>query len=778
MKILEIADILAQNIPDSPLGNMDIEYLLTDSRRLAFPEKTCFFAVKTEFNDGHKYIPELIEKGVKCFVVNECKDEACLRNEELIFFYVDNVVEALQKIAAAHRNKFNIPIIAITGSNGKTIVKEWLTQILSTKFKVVSNYGSYNSQIGVPLSVWNLKNDTQIGIFEAGISQRGEMNNLQKVIRPTIGIFTNIGTAHSKNFNNQEEKVSEKMKLFRDVELLFSYKNNCAFADFNLPFVDAASIENIQYCIAVAKYFGIEDGEIQRVINELSPIDMRLELKKGINNCTIINDSCSFDFTSLQVAIDFANIQKQNGNITAILSDMAETSINDGDLYQKIAVLLQQKNVKKLIAIGKIFANFSHFFEMEKSFFPSTDAFFSDFNFDSLHNETILLKAARAFEFEKINLLLQEKIHETVLEVDFAAMKNNLDYFRSKLKPQTKIMAMVKAYSYGSGSYEIANFLQFNNVDYLAVAYSDEGLELRNMGIKMPIMVVNPEKDSLEKLLKYDLEAEIYSFEVLNQLFDEIKKHRPEKAINIHLKFDTGMHRLGFEKDDLQQLLKEIKNHPIVRVKSVFSHLAAADDPNEDVFTLRQIAVFEEMVENIEKELGYSVIKHILNTAGTMRFSDKQLDMVRIGIGLYGIAYNNEEQFNLQNISTLKANVAQVKHIKKGDTVGYNRHYIADSDRCIATISIGYADGLHRALGNGNYSVKINGVNCPIIGNICMDMCMVGLDGCEHTVAHLNNAVIFDSADDIKEIARISGTIPYEVLTGISGRVKRVYFQE
>jgi len=508
----------------------------------------------------------------------------------------------------------------------------------------------------------------------------------------------------------------------------------------------------------------------------LSPLEMRLELQEGINHCSIINDSYSSDFSSLMIALDFLNQQKQHKKHTVILSDMLQSGRNELELYQEIAKLLEQKKVDRLIGIGPAISAQARHFNIEKEFYPDTPTFLQQFNFSSLNHETILLKGARIFTFEKINNFLKQKSHETVLEIDLNAMQHNLNFYRSQIKPTTKIMSMVKAFSYGSGSFEISNFLQFNNVEYLTVAYADEGVELRNFGITLPIMVMNPEEIAIEKMLRFNLEPEIYNFRTLNFLIQELAEAPDILEVYIHLKMDTGMHRLGFLESDLPELIRVLKTQKRIKVRSVFSHLAGSEDPSLDEFTHSQITKFTTMSEDLTKALKYPVLRHILNSAGISRFPEAQFDMVRIGIGLYGVGFDENEQKHLQNVSTLKSTISQIKTISPNETVGYNRKFKAENTTKIGVIAIGYADGLSRKLGNGNGSIWVNGHQAPIIGSVCMDMCMVDLTGIS---AQEGDVVeIFGNNISISEIAKKCDTIPYEILTSISRRVKRVYYQE
>ncbi len=788
-------------------------------------EGTLFFALKTKKNDGHKFILPLYQRGIRNFLVSN-PPENIENLHDSNFIIVENPLAALQILVADKRKKFNIPVIGITGSNGKTIIKEWLYQMLQQDKEIVRSPKSYNSQIGVPLSVWQMKPEHEMAIFEAGISESEEMLKLQAIIQPTIGIFTNIGQAHDENFINTNQKIGEKLKLFTKVDTLvynldhseiqgviirsqilesvkpftwstkhiadlqiiktekinhsthFTALFKEAEIDIIIPFIDAASIENSCHVWATMLYLGYDNMVIRERMLKLNPVAMRLELKEGINNCSIINDSYNSDINSLAIALDFMNQQNQHSKNTLILSDILQSGKSDLDLYHEIALLLSEKKVDRLIGIGSAISRMRDQFTLESVFFLTTEEFLNHFSFTNFQNENILLKGARFFEFEQISKVLQQKSHQTVLEINLDAMINNLNYFRLKLKPETKMMIMVKAFSYGSGSYEIANIMQYFRADYLAVAYADEGVELRKSGISLPIMVMNPDEQSFDSILKYDLEPEIYSFTILDKLEAAIKKNilPKNKPVKIHIKIDTGMHRLGFESVEIDQLINRLKANNQIYTTSIFSHLAASEDPRFDSFTHEQIGILNEVSEKIQAHCDHYIFKHILNSAGISRFPDYQFDMVRLGIGLYGISPNPEEEKSLQNIGSLKTSITQIKHLKSNDSVGYNRAYICKEDKTIGIIPIGYADGLNRLLGNEKSSVIVNGKTATIIGNVCMDMCMIDLS--ETTAQEGDEVIVFSTQQHIKNLAKAAQTIPYEILTGISRRVKRVYFKE
>ena len=806
-------------------SNLLIKILLIDSRKISNAETSLFFALIGERHDGHNYISDLYGNGIRNFVVSSIpKNIEDFADSN--FILVKDTLIALQQLSAFHRQQFKIPIIGITGSNGKTIVKEWLYQLMREDKNIVRSPKSFNSQVGVPLSVWQISEEHSLGIFEAGISKPSEMKLLSNIIQPTIGIITNIGQAHDENFESQKRKVEEKLKLFLnsegiiyckdytqihneiineevfhetkaftwsrklradlligritkndlDTDIQGVFKND--FIGISIPFTDEASIENAIHCWTVMLYLGYENNVIAERMRYLSPIAMRLELNEGINNCSIINDSYNSDLSSLVIALDFLNQQKQHPKKTLVLSDILQSGQTDESLYKEVANLIHKKGISRLIGIGESISNQESQFNIEKSFYKSTNDFLQHFNNSFFRDETILLKGARAFGFEAISKVIQQKAHETVLEINLNSIVHNLNYYRSKLNANTKIMAMVKAFSYGSGSFEIANILQFHRVDYLCVAYADEGIELRKAGITLPIMVMNPEEQSYDSMIHYNLEPEIYSLRVLELFEASLKRseNKSFKSIPIHIKLDTGMHRLGFDENDLNELIVRIKNNKHILIKSIFSHLAASDEHEHDEFTWRQIKKFNLMYDAIKSHFSYPILKHILNSAGISRFPDAQFDLVRLGIGMYGIGVNQAEQVQLQNVSTLKTNISQIKNILANDTIGYSRKGVALADMQIATVPIGYADGLSRKLGNGNGKMILKGKPAPIIGNVCMDMCMIDI-----TNIHANEndeVIIFGDNYSIREVAKNADTIPYEILTNVSRRVKRIYFQE
>lgn len=820
MKLHVIAQLMGAEVNDAP--DYDIDRLLTDSRSLAFPAETLFFALVTSRNDGHKYIPELYGQNVRCFVVSEIRPEF----EQLAgaaFLRVDDTLLALQRLAAAHRAAYSIPVVGITGSNGKTIVKEWLYQLLHEDCNIVRSPRSYNSQTGVPLSVWALDANTRLGIFEAGISQPGEMERLEEVIRPTIGIFTNLGDAHQENFTSLKQKAQEKLKLFSRSEVLVYNKDNrlldIAIAQsglkarlfawgrsddaqlrvlnterqdnsttllslqyearqfqLTLPFVDAASVENALHCVAFMLCRGMSTEEIARRISRLETVAMRLEVKEGIRDCVIINDSYNSDINSLDIALDFMNRQATSKQLakTLILSDIMQSGFSAEELYTRVAELVCSRQVTRLVGVGNEICRHARLFHgLETHFFTTTADLLRSPLMHGFHSELILIKGSRDFHFEDVSSCLERVAHETVLEVNLNALVDNLNYFRSKLRPETKMVSMVKAFAYGSGSVEVARTLQHNRCDYLAVAVADEGVELRREGIRLPIMVMNPEQGSFGLIFDYQLEPEIYSFRLLES-FIAAAARQGVTDYPIHVKIDSGMHRLGFEPQDMERLLTLLKGQQQVKVRSVFSHLAGADEARFDDFTLQQIKTFERCADLITGSFPHKILRHILASPGIERFPQYQFDMVRLGIGHYGIS--SVPGTALKQVCSLKTVILQIRTLHPGDTVGYSRRGVIARDSRIAVLPIGYADGFDRRLGNGVGEVYINGQRAKVVGNVCMDLCMVDVTDID---AHEGDPVeIFGEHIPLSEVASWLGTIPYEVLTGVSRRVKRVYFQE
>ncbi|HEV3327709.1 MAG TPA: bifunctional UDP-N-acetylmuramoyl-tripeptide:D-alanyl-D-alanine ligase/alanine racemase [Puia sp.] len=866
-------------------GDDAIGHLLLDSRRLIFPASSLFFALRGPRRDGRGYMEELYRRGVRNFVVQDKGDEAgggsvagggglagvaagvaagarggggglAEAMPDANILLVTDTLVALQRLAAWHRAQFSIPVIAITGSNGKTIVKEWLNQLLEADYHIVRSPKSYNSQTGVPLSVWQLQPAHELAIFEAGISRRAEMRRLEAMIRPTIGIFTNLGEAHSEGFESRAEKAAEKLQLFAGAEVLvycadqpetvraiatfagsgagpklFSWghgqdvtvridsiekKNGWTTIggpelSFSIPFTDDASIENVMHCVGVLRWLRRPVEEIRLRLQQLAPIAMRLELKSGINHCSIINDSYSADLSSLAIALDFLSQQQQHSRRSVILSDILESGRPGDELYAEVGRALEQKKVDRLIGIGERISahaqRISEWFSGELVVYPTVEAFRQDLHRLHFHDETILLKGARIFEFEEIDRLLTEQIHQTVMEIDLNAMAGNLRAYRQLLQPATRVMAMVKAFAYGSGSFEIANLLQFHGVDYLGVAYADEGVALRKAGIRMPIMVMNTENSGFDSLVQYNLEPVIYSFPLLRS-FDRWLKKEGIPTFPIHIELETGMNRLGFPAQEWDDLLRVLPAAAF-NVQSAFSHFAASEEAQQDAFSLRQAEAYLGMAARLEEALGYSFIRHIANSAAIIRLPQLQLDMVRLGIGLYGIDSAAGDagvdggarpdagvdagarrdagvdagarpdvvrQLDLQEVSTLKTTIAQIKHLRDGDTIGYNRRGLAEPGTVIATVRIGYADGYSRNLGNGTGKMWVRGRLAPTIGSISMDLTTIDISGIPD-VNEGDEVVVFGKELSVSQLAIWAQTIPYEILTGVSHRVKRIYFE-
>lgn len=775
-------------------NDVQIEYLLFDSRKIYSPQSSLFFAIVGNRRDGHQFIQEVYKKGVRSFVIS--KEVEVNKFPEANFIKVDDSLQALQTLAIEHRKRFAIPVIGITGSNGKTIVKEWLYQLLHQDHNIVRSPKSFNSQIGVPLSVWQMNEQHTLGIFEAGISKPGEMDKLEKIIQPTIGVLTNIGEAHSEGFSSLAQKEKEKRLLFRNATIPESVvvsgikkeqrstTISAIYKTFGIaitiPFSDEASIQNAITCLQVMLHLGYDNKVIAERMKLLTPVNMRLELKKGINNCSIVNDSYSADTSSLEIALNFLDQQSTDENKTVILSDFLQSSMPDKFLYAQIFKSLQHHGVKRLIGIGE---NISSFFQagnkgedMEIQLFPATNVFLDQFLTSQFKEEVILVKGARVFGFEQIVQLLEQKAHQTALEINLNAIVHNLKVYQQCLKPETKIMAMVKAFAYGSGGAEIAGILQYHKVDYLGVAYADEGVELRKAGIMLPIMVMNPEEYAFETIVEHNLQPELYSFEIL-QSFDNFLQQEGIMHYPVHLEIETGMNRLGFSDDDIEKLSERLIETSSFTVQTVFTHFAASEEALQDEFTQKQFLIFNQAIKKLKKKLGNPFLSHIANSAAVVRHPEMQMDMVRLGIGLYGVDSTGNSQLNLQTVTTLKSTVAQIKYLKKGESVSYNRKAIVERDSVIATIRIGYADGYPRRLGNGIGKVWVNGKLASIIGTICMDMFMIDITDIEN-IKEGDDVILFGSQLPVQQVAKWANTIPYEIMTGISQRVKRVYFEE
>ncbi len=810
-----------------------IEHLVVDTRKIIFPKTSLFFALRGPRRDGHEYIADAYKQGVRHFVVSKRIDTSQYPDAD--FFMVKKVLIALQTLAAIHRAQFDYPVIGITGSNGKTIVKEWLYQLLNPDYNIVRSPRSYNSQIGVPLSVWQMTAQHNLGIFEAGISTAREMPALVGVIQPTIGILTSIGEAHNDGFVDYKQKILEKLQLFSickhlvycnesieeylDIEEngvslfnsninLFSWsRETCATVKvisemqmgnltqviylyqgksftINVPFTDKISIDNAITCICTLILLDYPLETIQQRVLQLTHLEMRMQLKKGINNCHVLNDSYSNDLSSLSLALDYLQQQAGNNPTTVILSDILHSGLQQDVLYHTVSSELEQRNVQRLIGIGKsiseqreVFVGYIpqlEFFESTEKFiehylaFPSSDKPF--------HNEYILLKGARIFSFERINNWLEQKVHQTVMEINLTAMVHNLKQFQQKLLPTTKLMAMVKAFSYGSGSVEVARLLQFYKVDYLAVAYTDEGVELRQGGITLPIMVMNVDEAGFNALLEYELEPEIYSFGIYHS-FHEFLLSQGVSKFPVHIKLNTGMNRLGFEPNEINLLASQLTLNNTMTIKSMFSHLVGSESEDFDAFTIQQGKVFEEAVTILEQALQYPFIKHIANSSGIFRHPQLQYDMVRLGIGLYGVDSADGKEVSLEPVATLRSTIAQIRTAAATETVGYNKRGVLTRESRIATIRIGYADGFSRKLGNRNGFISVKGQLAPVIGNVCMDMLMIDITDIPN-VKEGDTVEIFGKTLPIQQVALWAGTIAYEVMTGISQRVKRVYVEE
>ncbi|MFN0013053.1 MAG: bifunctional UDP-N-acetylmuramoyl-tripeptide:D-alanyl-D-alanine ligase/alanine racemase [Saprospiraceae bacterium] len=797
-----------------------VELPLLDSRGVTAPAASLFFAIVGQRHDGHRFIGDAYRAGVRMFVVSRRTGLPDMPDASVLL--VPDTLAALQALAAHHRAQFHLPVVGITGSNGKTVVKEWLYQLTRHRHRVVRSPKSYNSQVGVPLSVWQIRAEHTLGIFEAGISRPGEMERLAQIIRPDIGIFTNLGPAHREGFPSDAVKLQEKMRLFDSANTLVVCADHpeihsaaqawsaakpgrelrswsktgkpgslefrvssvdsgghstleIQHAKLTIPFTDAASIENACHCITALLAMGIPVSEFSRRLKHLEPVEMRLELKAGINRCAIINDAYSNDLASLRIALQFARQQSRADKMVLVLSDFLQSGKGKKQLYAEVAKAIAAHGVRRFVGIGSDIPVLRDQLPagIPAAFYPDTAAFLQDLQRLDFHDELILVKGARDFVFERIVRRLEQKAHKTVLEVNLGALVHNLNVYTRLLRPGTKMMAMVKAAGYGSGSAEVAKLLEFHQVDYLGVAYADEGIELRQAGVRLPILVLNPEPASFDALARYRLEPEVYSLTLLDELIRFASKNR---ELAIHLKLDTGMHRLGFVADDLPALAECLRTHPNLRVHSIFSHLSASDARAHDAFTHAQAAAFSAMYEPLAAALGYRPLRHIANTGGIARFPEYHFDMVRLGIGLYGIGAGALQE-ELQVVNTLKATISQIKEVPPGDTVGYNRNGPVALPSRIATISIGYADGLLRLAGNGRYSVLVHGLRAPTIGNVCMDMTMVDVTDIP-AAREGDEVVVFGEQPPVQELAACLQSIPYEVFTNIAERVKRVYWQE
>jgi len=798
---------------------LPIQHFVIDSRKLLFTEESVFIAIKGIRNDGHQYLKDVYDAGIRNFIVEKGNyDKQHLSDyANASFLEVDNGILALQEIAALHRSRFSIPIVGITGSNGKTIVKEWLAHLLKDELSLVKNPKSYNSQIGVPLSVLQLNATHQIGFFEAGISEPNEMQKLEKIIAPSLGVFTILGDAHGEGFLSSTQKLEEKAMLFTNCSSLLYcseqrlvddyfvsqktffpkrklitwsrlshqatyyfettigsnhtqlfYKGNC----FTIPFADEASIWNACTCLAFLLSQGYNIGKFIDKFLDLPVLEMRLQLKEAQQNCLLINDSYSADLGSLKIALEYMQQHASGQKRTVILSDFLESGKSEHELYHEIGKQLKANQIDKLIGIGNAMLQNENLFDLpEHYFYKDTASFIANFPEENFKNELILLKGARSFTFEKISKILEKKVHQTVFEINLNALVQNLNAYRNLLQPKVKVMAMVKAFSYGAGSYEIAKILNFNRVDYLTVAYADEGVVLRDAGIKLPIMVMNPEPSSFDVILQNNLEPEVYNFEILNALL----LAADGEEVGVHIELDSGMKRLGFDANQLDELLNLLKENPQLKVRSVFTHLAASEDEMQDDFSTHQINLFAKLSEQICSAFPYTILRHCLNSGGISRFPNAQFDMVRLGIGLYGVNPTSSPM-NLANIGTLKTVISQIRNITSEESIGYGRRGKLPKDGKIAIVAIGYADGLNRKLSNGNGAMVVNGKAAKIVGNICMDMTMVDVSEIDCKVG--DEVEVFGPQNSILKLSEQIGTIPYEILTGVSQRVKRVYYYE
>ncbi len=811
LKFSELGEIMDGQILHLSHDNL-ITRILTDSRQLAVHDEAIFFAIKGINHDGHQYLEQALNQGIVNFVVQHPIVNLSANFAEANVISVSNSVRALQDLVAHHRSQFKLPILGITGSNAKTIIKEWLFQLLEDQV-VIKSPKSYNSQIGVPLSVWQLNSNTEQAIFEAGISEKGEMGHIARVIRPTVGIFTNIGTAHEAGFKHATEKIKEKCLLFEESQTIIyrrdhplvdktlirlfpahrllgwttdtigsnryslvtdGQKTICSWeflkpGKISLPFTDPSSIENILHCLTFLLHQGYSSQVIEKRIQPLKNIPHRLALRKGINNCFLVDDTYNNDLAGLGVALEFLNQQPHGKNKVVILSDIRQASGPIEDLYQSVAERIRSYGISQFFGIGADLSKCKNLFPEGSLFFENTSEFMHWLASNTFDDQLLLIKGAREFTFERIVRFLLRKHHGTVLEINLDALSFNLGHFKKLLSKETKIMAMVKAFAYGTGSHEVANLLQYHGVDYLGVAYADEGMDLRKHGIQTPIMVMNPAPENFDQLIDYQLEPEIYSLELLHSFQTYCEK--TQVVQKVHLKLDTGMHRLGFDTSGLDVLVKQLAKYPLP-IASVFSHLAAADSPEEEHFTKTQFESFLWGVQKLEKLIGASFLKHILNSAGILQHPEYQLDMVRLGIGLYGVGNDR----SLRNISCLKTTISQIKTIPKGETVGYNRLGQVDRESKIATIAIGYADGYDRRFGNGVGKILVGAQLAPVIGHVCMDMTMIDVTDCAAAVG--DQVVIFNQVQTIQQLADSIGTIPYEILTKVSERVKRVYYLE
>ena len=806
-------------------SSVQVEWLLTDSRSLSFPESSLFFALRTSSGDGHRYIADLYRRGVRAFVVETLPEAWQTDFPEANFLLVPSPLKALQRLAERLRDAFSIPVVGLTGSNGKTTVKEWLYQLLSPERVVCRSPRSYNSQIGVPLSVWQLSERTELALFEAGVSRRGEMAALRAIIQPTLGVFTCLGPAHQEYFGSMAEKCMEKLQLFKDCPALVIPIDDPIVADclqeadfsgelitwsrhdasarlfvetapgeqgttlltchwahniynIQLPFINEASIQNAITCIAVCLHLGMDSAVLAERIQGLEHIAMRLEVKQGEHGLTLINDSYNSDLASLDIALDFMARRPElaGRRRTLVLSDILQTGLSSQQLYTQVAQMVAHRGVDFLVGVGPEISQWQHLIGVAGVYFKSSDELLRSGLLSRLHDEVVLFKGARRFGFERLLESLALQVHETTLEVNLAALAKNVNYYRSFMRPDTKMVCMVKADAYGAGAVEVSRALQDKGVDYLAVAVADEGAALRRAGITTGILIMNPELTAFPTLFRYNLEPEVYNFKMLEALI-----HAAERAgiqnFPIHVKLDTGMCRLGFnpqaDSDDISRLISRLQRQDALVVRSVFSHFVGSDSPDFDEFSARQFALFDAASRRIQEAFPHRILRHICNSAGIERFPERHLDMVRLGLGLYGVSPLTGGPLN--TVSSLKTTILQIREVPAGTSIGYSRRTVVDRPSRIAAIPIGYADGLDRHLGNRRGHCLVGGRPAPYLGNICMDVCMIDVTDipCQEGDA----VEIFGEQLPVSTLSDTLDTIPYEILTSVSGRVKRVYFR-
>ena len=800
-----------------------INHFVYDSRRVQQAASSVFIAIITEYNDGHRFLQQAYDRGIRNFIISS--QQYRINTDDVNVVLVDDSLQCLQQLAAHHRSAFQLPVIGITGSNGKTIVKEWLNLMLEADHQIVRSPKSFNSQLGVPLSLLQITSEHNLALIEAGISRHGEMEKLEAMIHPNIGILTNIGEAHSHGFANRDQKLSDKLQLFLHSDVVIArgkdlipvlenagtanrskfllwgdeshndfvvsphntegagtsftirFKNRESL--FTIGFTDRASVENAIICCCTLLYLNYEGNAIQQRLHLLHTVEMRLELLHSFNECLIINDSYSADLTSLRISLDFLEQQDAGLQRTLILSEFLDSGRSDENLYRQIASLALQYRITRIIGVGEKIRDllFPHLPpSIAAQFYPSTDDLIRELRTSSFHHEIILVKGARKFGFEKIVQVFERKQHQTVLEIDLNALGHNLKQYQKLLRPSTRIMAMVKAFSYGSGGAEIAGALEYHNVSYLGVAYADEGVELVKAGINLPVMVMNAEESSFRSIVENELEPVLYSFSIFHSVSHYL---RAQGLYNypVHLEIETGMNRLGFRIDELPALCEHLRQSNLLQIQSVFSHLAASEDPQQDDFTKEQATLFEKATQLLDDHIPYSYIRHLSNSAAIVRHPHLQYDMVRLGIGLYGIEIDHDDRLQLKAAASLLSTIAQLKWVKAGESVSYNRRGVVHRDSLIATVRIGYADGYSRRFGNGTGSMIVHGQIARVIGTVCMDMTMIDVTDIARVKVG-DEVLIFGPALPVQQLADAIGTIPYEIMTGVSQRVKRVYYFE